>query len=138
LAYGEGLDYAGEYHVFAAAVLAHIDAAWAEAWGEKVMWLIRDYANPYRDDPCFTRFRMFDFYHGHSWASGPSGFSDGRNQESTSEAVHGYYAVQLWGAATGNADLENVGAILCIAESFAAQTYWQIRAPGGMLNGDAI
>jgi endo-1,3(4)-beta-glucanase len=120
------------YHVYAAAVIARLDPAWVDQYGEKVMWLIRDYANPYRNDPYFTRFRAFDFYHGHSWAAGLTDFADGRNQESTSEAVHGYYAVQLWGETTGDTDLEKAGAILRSAESVGAQTYWQIRDPSAV------
>ncbi|HSC88659.1 MAG TPA: glycosyl hydrolase [Polyangiaceae bacterium] len=115
------------YHVFAAAVLAKYDAAFASEYAQKVEWLIRDYANPYAGDPKFARLRHFDVYHGHSWTSGLYVFGDGRNQESTSEAVHAYYGVQLWGAATGNEDYEKVGHILRIAESVGAQRYWHVK-----------
>ena len=120
------------YHVYAAAVVAHLDPSWVAEYGEKVRWLSRDFANPYRNDPYFTRFRTFDFYHGHSWAAGLTDFADGRNQESTSEVVHGYYAVQLWGEAAADTDLEKVGEILRIAESLGAQAYWQIRDPSSV------
>lgn len=114
------------YHVFAAAVLAKYDSSFAADYAQKVEWLIRDYANPYKGDPHFTRLRHFDVYHGHSWTSGLIVFGDGRNQESTSEAVHAYYGLQLWGEATGNRDYENVGHILRIAESVGAQRYWHV------------
>ncbi len=115
------------YHVYAAAAVAHLDSAWGDTWKERVEWLIRDYANPSAADASFPRFRHFDFYAGHSWTSGLINFGSGRNQESTSEAVHAYYAVQLWGEAAGSADLLQVGRILRMAESTGAQTYWQIR-----------
>lgn len=117
------------YHVYAAAVVAKLDPSWANTYGNNVRWLIRDYANPYRTDPYFPRFRHFDFYNSHSWTSGLINFGDGRNQESSSEAVHGYYGVQLWGEATADQDLANVGKIVRIAESVGAQNYWQIRSP---------
>lgn len=115
------------YHVFASAVIAKYDATFASDYRQKVEWLIRDYANPYRNDPHFARLRHFDVYHGHSWTSGLIVFGDGRNQESTSEAVNSYYGLQLWGEATGNEDLAKFGHILRIAESVGAQDYWHVK-----------
>lgn len=41
---------------------------------------------------------------GHSWAAGLQLSADGKNQESSSEAVNGYRAVALLGTATGDCD----------------------------------
>jgi endo-1,3(4)-beta-glucanase len=126
------------YHVYAAAVAAKLDPAWAAQYKEKGTWLVRDYANPYRNDPCFTRLRNFDAYAGHSWAMGlwaSWNYGEGRNQESSSESVNSYYAMQLWGEATGNTDIAKVGKILRIAESVGAMTYYQIRNPSTIYSG---
>jgi hypothetical protein len=40
-------------------------------------------------------------YMGHSWASGLQNGPEGKNQESTSEAVNGYLAIAMLGRATG-------------------------------------
>ena len=48
------------------------------------------------------------------------------NQESTSEAVNAYYAVSLWGLATGDTSLDNWGRLLASTEIRSAQTYWQM------------
>lgn len=114
------------YHLYAAAVLAKGDASWATQYRDKVLWLVRDIANPASNDPYFPRFRHIDFFGGHSWANGLFDLSDGRNQESTSEAVHAWYAVSLVGQALSDDRLAGIGRTLLAIESAAAQTYWQI------------
>ena len=42
------------------------------------------------------RCAVFDPYRGHSWASGPSPFASGNNQESSSEAVAAWNGLALW------------------------------------------
>ena len=85
--------------------------------------LIRDIANPVADD-YFPDFRMMDWYLGHSLAAGIFPFGNGKNQESTSEAVNAWYGMYLFGLATHNAVLQNVGNTLLASEINAAQTYW--------------
>lgn len=72
-------------------------------------------------------FRNFDFWKLHSWASGLTQFLDGRNQESTSEAVNAYYAATLMGMAYGDEGLSAAGAALTAAEIAAAQTWWHVK-----------
>ena len=66
---------------------------------EKLNVWVRDIANPSAEDPYFPVARHKDWYFGGSWASGvinpPN--PNGRNQESSSEAVNAYDAVALWG-----------------------------------------
>lgn len=50
--------------------------------------------------------RNFDWYHGHSWAHGLYAAMDGKDQESSSEDVMHAYALKMWGAVSGNTDLE--------------------------------
>ncbi|WP_425424404.1 glycosyl hydrolase [Streptomyces lushanensis] len=114
------------YYVYAAAVVAQYDQAWAadSAWGGMVKTLVRDAANPSRDDTAFPFLRGFDVYAGHSWASGHQGFAAGNNQESSSESTNLSAALVLWGSATGNAQLRDLGSYLLTTESEAIGQYW--------------
>lgn len=114
------------YHLYAAAVLAREDPEWIIDHEDNVMWLVRDIANPSVADQYFPRFRNFDWFEGHSWASGLFEFGDNRNQESSSEAVNAWYSVELVGRALDNEDVVQLGRILRAVETVAAQTYWQI------------
>lgn len=114
------------YFIYGAAVVAHFDAAWASSYQTKVNDMIRDIANPSTSDPYFTQLRHYDWFEGHSWAAGLQANGDGRNQESTSEAMHAWYGVNLWGLATNQPDLRNVGRFLQAMESQAAHLYWQM------------
>ncbi|MFJ6698037.1 glycosyl hydrolase [Streptomyces sp. NPDC091272] len=114
------------YYVYAAAVVAQYDQAWAadSAWGGMVKTLIKDAANPARGDTAFPFLRGFDVYAGHSWASGHQGFAAGNNQESSSESTNLSAALVLWGSATGNTELRDLGAYLLTTESEAVAQYW--------------
>jgi endo-1,3(4)-beta-glucanase len=107
--------------------MARGNSAWATANRDKVLWLIRDIANPSREDPYFPRHRHMDFFVGHSWASGLFAFQDGRNQESTSEAVNAWHALYLFGEAIGDVRLSQLGRLMRRVETVSAQTYWQIK-----------
>ena len=120
------------YHVYAAAVLAKDDPAWAETWGDAVRHLIRDYAEPSGLDPDYTAVRHKDWFLGHSWANGLFSFVDSKNQESTSEAVNAYYAVYLWGLATDDTRLRDVGRLLLATELRSSWLYWQIMSSDGI------
>ncbi|MFF5503421.1 glycosyl hydrolase [Streptomyces roseolus] len=114
------------YYVYAAAVVAQYDQAWAadSAWGGMVKTLVRDVANPSRTDASFPFLRGFDVYAGHSWASGHSGFAAGNNQESSSESTNLSAALVLWGSATGDTSLRDLGGYLLATESDAIGQYW--------------
>ncbi|MFE3826467.1 glycosyl hydrolase [Streptomyces sp. NPDC059092] len=114
------------YYVYAAAIVAQYDQAWAAdaAWGSMVKTLVRDTANPSRTDDAFPFLRGFDVYAGHSWASGHQGFAAGNNQESSSESTNLSAALVLWGSATGNAELRDLGSYLLATESEAIAQYW--------------
>jgi endo-1,3(4)-beta-glucanase len=114
------------YLVYAAAALARHDPAWAESHGDWVRALIRDIGNPSDADPHFPVTRSFDWFVGHSWAAGLAAFGDGRNQESTSEAVNAWYAVKLFGDAVGDANISDLGWLLASLEIRSAQRYWQV------------
>lgn len=114
------------YYVYAAAVVAQYDQQWAAdaAWGGMVKALIRDAVNPSRTDADFPFLRGFDVYAGHSWASGHQGFAAGNNQESSSESTNLSAALVLWGSATGDNSLRDLGSYLLATESEAIAQYW--------------
>ncbi|MEU3051263.1 glycosyl hydrolase [Streptomyces sp. NPDC006984] len=114
------------YYVYAAAVVAQYDAAWAaeSAWGGMVETLVRDTANPSRTDAAYPFLRGFDVYAGHSWASGHQGFAAGNNQESSSESTNLSAALVLWGSATGDTALRDLGTYLLTTEGEAIAQYW--------------
>ncbi|KAH7157566.1 glycosyl hydrolase family 81-domain-containing protein [Dactylonectria estremocensis] len=93
------------YHILAAAYIAKYDKTWLAANKAWVQMLIRDYANPSTSDPYFPAFRSFDWYHGHSWATGLFAQWDGKNQESSSEDVMAMHAIKCWGQVIGDTNM---------------------------------
>jgi len=114
------------YFILAAAAVARFDRDWArdEAFGGMVKLLIDDAACPRRGEKRFPYLRTFDPYAGHSWASGPAAFAAGNNQESSSESLNFAAGVVLWGAATGDRALRDLGIYLHETEVRAVQQYW--------------
>jgi len=114
------------YFTYSAAVIAKNNSQWFLDHKDAVMALVRDFANPSSQDPYFPVTRHKDWFDGHSWASGLVQFGDGKNQESTSEAVNAYYAVYLLGLATGDQTMADWGRVLLATEIRSAQKYWHI------------
>lgn len=127
------------YFIYAAAVYLHLaaelqetDSKFDSALIKFTKELIRDIANPNTDDGYFPEFRLMDWYLGHSLAAGIFPFDNGKNQESTSEAVNAWYGISLFGNALAKYPnqqeqtnpLQNLGNTLMAAEINAAQTYW--------------
>ncbi len=114
------------YFIKAAAELARHDPAWANdaRFGALVKLLIRDIASPDHNDAMFPFLRCFDPYAGHSWASGHARFADGNNNESSSEAMNAWTGIILFGEATGDKTLRDLGIYLFTTEMNAIQEYW--------------
>ena len=114
------------YWVTGAAHVALRDPDWASQakWGGMVDKIIADIATDERGRTDFPFLRNFDTYEGHSWASGDASFVDGNNQESSSEAVNAWAGLILWGEATGNQRVRDLGIYLYTTEIAAVQTYW--------------
>jgi len=131
------------YHIFGAAVVAHFDPDWGREFFESVLLLIRDVANPSSDDKYFPIFRHKDWFNFNSWASGISSarYINGKNQESSSEAIASYESVALYGSvmtsvwlqvnnkekATHAARVRDAGTILTATELTAADWYYHVR-----------
>lgn len=114
------------YFIRAAAEVARHDPAWAsdEKWGGMVRMLIRDIANPERQDSDLPFLRHFDPYAGHSWASGKGVFFDGNNHESSSEAMNAWTGMILFGQAVGDKKCRDLGIFLFTTEMDAINQYW--------------
>jgi endoglucanase Acf2 len=124
------------YWVMAAAHVALRDPAWAaqQNWGGMVGKVIADIATDERGRRDFPFLRNFDAYEGHSWASGDANFDAGNNQESSSEAVNAWAGLVLWGEATGDRRLRDLGMFLLTSEVASVNQYWfdldrQVLAP---------
>ncbi|KAK7340638.1 hypothetical protein VNO77_21347 [Canavalia gladiata] len=116
------------YFLYGIAVLAKIDPAWGQKYKPHAYSLVADFMNlgqGYKSQ--YPRLRCFDLYKLHSWASGLTEFADGRNQESTSEAVNAYYSAALLGLAYGDKRLVAVASTLLALEIHAAQTWWHVK-----------
>ena len=114
------------YFIYAAAVIARFDTAFWDANKSAIDTLVRDICNPDSTDPDFPFARHKDFFDGHSWASGLFQQANGKGQESSSESINSYYAVYLYGLATGYDDLKKFALLLLSMEIQAVQTYWHM------------
>ena len=112
------------YFINAAAQIALREPAWAQQWGGMVEMLINDIACNDRNSTMFPFLRAMDPYEGHSWASGHAQFGDGNNQESSSEAMHAWAGIIMWGEATGNRNIRELGIYLYSTEKSAIHEYW--------------
>lgn len=116
------------YFIYAAAVIARFDTAFWESNKSAIDTIVRDICNPDATDPDFPFARHKDFFDGHSWASGLFQQANGKGQESSSEAINAYYAVYLYGLATGYEDLKKFASLLLAMEIHSTQTYWHITS----------
>jgi len=136
--------------IYAAAVVANYDLSWGRMYYEQVLALIRDIANPSIHDRYFPVFRHKDWFLGSSWASGIATlggqpYLNGRNQESSSEAIHAYEAIGLYGevmvrawgggvssdlSKNDNANrasrVRDMGRLLTATEIRSAERYWHV------------
>jgi len=131
--YDFGADYYNDHHfhygyfVYASAILAMFDPDFASSaqYKDIVDLLVREYANPDKNNLSFPFLRNFDVYEGHSWANGRGGIDNaGIDQESISEAMNAWSAIYLWGIATNNADWIKLGMYGYVTESAASKEYY--------------
>lgn len=104
------------YFVHAAAVVGLVDSQLGGTWAadnrEWVNSLIRDVANPSAEDSQFPVSRMFDWFHGHSWAAGLFAAGDGKNEESSSEDYNFAYGMKLWGQVVNDSSMQIRGDLM--------------------------
>ncbi|CAB4305353.1 unnamed protein product [Prunus armeniaca] len=122
------------YFVYGVSVLAKIEPAWGAKYKPQAYSLVEDFINKGKlSNLLYPRLRSFDLYKLHSWAGGLTEFADGRNQESTSEAVNAYYSAAMMGKAYGDTQLEATGSMLAALEIQAAQMWWHVREGGNKI-----
>ncbi|CAD5313066.1 unnamed protein product [Arabidopsis thaliana] len=120
------------YFLYAIAVLAKFDPLWGERYRAQAYSLLADFMTFGRKDDnnsnsSYPRLRNFDLFKLHSWAGGLTEFWDGRNQESTSEAVNAYYSAALLGLAYGDKHLVETASTIMTLEIHAAKMWWQVK-----------
>ncbi|PRP89321.1 glycoside hydrolase family 81 protein [Planoprotostelium fungivorum] len=86
-----------------------------------------DIGNPSPQDPFFTVARHKDWYAGLSWASGVPYNGAFRNEESTSEAVNGYYGLYTFGLVTNDQNLIDFARLLLATEIHSNRRYWHLK-----------
>ncbi|XP_076930867.1 glucan endo-1,3-beta-D-glucosidase-like [Bidens hawaiensis] len=125
------------YFLYGIAVLAKLDPVWGRTYRPQAYSLMADFMTLGRGgNPKYTRLRCFDLWKLHSWAGGLTEFADGRNQESTSEAVNAYYSAALMGLAYGDTHLVSTSSLLLAMEIHAAQTWWHVREEDSLYSQD--
>lgn len=115
--YGSWLYANHNYHygylIHAAAVVGYLDSKAGGSWLQDNMEyfnvLVKDVSTPTEDDSEFPFSRSFDWFAGHSWATGARESADGQVQASAGEDVHFAYAMKLWGKVTGDVAMEARG-----------------------------
>ena len=122
------LHYHYGHFVYAAAIVSMYDENFKEDYGPMVEMIIHAYNSPDRDNPMFPRMRAMDPYAGHCWAVGVGSWSHeqydfGNEHESTSESIHAWQAIFLWGMVTGNDRLRDYGAWGYVTEASAIHQY---------------
>jgi len=137
------------YFIYGMAVVAKEDRSFAQEHREAMLSFVRDIANPGTSaagpdhgegleapfphsagsaaDPFFPTFRHTDVFDGHSWANGLFSGPNGRNSESSSEALNAYHAIALLGRALGDSSVEYLGEVLTSIELQGVKRYWHMR-----------
>ncbi|KAM0022489.1 putative glucan endo-1,3-beta-D-glucosidase [Helianthus debilis subsp. tardiflorus] len=127
------------YYLYGIAVLAKIDPVWGRKYRPQAYSLMLDFMTLGKGpDLKYTRLRCFDLWKLHSWAAGLTEFENGRNQESTSEAVNAYYSAALMGMAYGDPHLVKVGSLLTAMEILSAQTWWHVKEDNTLYDEDFV
>ncbi|KAK9061815.1 hypothetical protein SSX86_018998 [Deinandra increscens subsp. villosa] len=127
------------YFLYGIAVLAKIDPVWGRKYRPQAYALMTDFMTldgGSGSGSKYTRLRCFDLWKLHSWAAGLTEFENGRNQESTSEAVNAYYSAALMGLAYGDTRLVAVGSLLTAMEIHAAKTWWHVKEDDTLYGAD--
>ncbi|KAJ1435327.1 Endo-1 [Sesbania bispinosa] len=125
------------YFLYGIAVLAKLDPSWGQKYKPQAYSLVTDFMNlDQRYNSNYPRLRCFDPYKLHSWAAGLTEFENGRNQESSSEAVNAYYSAALMGLAYGDTGLAATGSTLTALEIGATQMWWHVKVEDNLYEED--
>lgn len=128
------------YFCYASAVLAKLNGDWARRFKPQIYSIVNDFLTGSNDRgrASYTRLRNFDLWTLHSWAAGLTEFPDGRNQESTSEAVNAYYSAALLGLAFGDQYLISTGSTLAALEIRSAKALWHVPSNSKLYEAEFV
>ena len=130
------------YFIHAAAIIAYLDPSWLtfnnsmnKDW---VNMLVRDAASASASDPFFPFSRMFDWYHGHSFAKGLFESADGKDEESSAEDALFAYAIKMWGRVSGDESMEARGNLMLSVLARTIQSYFLLESGNANQPGNFI
>ncbi|KAG6971629.1 hypothetical protein JG688_00004364 [Phytophthora aleatoria] len=114
------------YWVYMASVINYLHPTWTRLGDLNNMTrlLLRDVANPSREDPYFPKFRGFDWFRGHSYSHGMTTLGDGKDEESTSEDINLAYSMALFGQTTNHERMKDIGRLMTKISVRSIQTYF--------------
>jgi endo-1,3(4)-beta-glucanase len=117
------------YILYACAVMGSLNSTFVSEYGAVVDNLLYDVAHS-TGTSLFPLARHKSWFDSHSFASGLFPFSDGKSQESSSEAVNCYFGAYLWSKVRTNAAASrnaiDFARLLLATEIRGAQTYWHM------------
>ncbi|MCJ1274857.1 hypothetical protein MMC21_002655 [Puttea exsequens] len=116
------------YFIYTAAVIAYLNPKWLALNKSWVNTLVRDAANPSQQDPLFPFSRMFDWYHGHSFAKGLFESADSKDEESSSEDAFCSYAIKMWGHVIGDTSTEARGNLMLAIQARTLSNYFLMQS----------
>ena len=116
------------YFIHAASIIAYLDPNWLNLNRDWVNSLVRDAANPSAQDSYFPVSRMFDWYHGHSWAKGLFESGDSKDEESSSEDAMFAYAIKMWGKVTNDKSMEARGNLMLSILARTLRNYFLMQS----------
>ncbi|KAF0690324.1 Aste57867_18255 [Aphanomyces stellatus] len=126
------------YFVYGLAVVRRFNASFVTEHQDAINYLLSDIGAPVGNVPTFLNnfpqrvlfpsARHKDWYCGHSYASGLFAASNGKSQESSSEAVNAYYALALFTSVDDERGYYDYTRLLLATEIRSTQLYWQMPA----------
>ena len=112
------------YLAMSAGLIGMHDPVWLKKYRPALTEVVKQYAEWERDSLRYPRLRTFECWGGHSYAGGMSSGYDGNNQESSSEAVGSWAGMFFLGAALGDDEMFDTGAMGYAIETEAVHEYW--------------
>ena len=116
------------YFIYTAAVIAYLDPSWLALNKGWVNMLVRDAASPSLQDNMFPFSRMFDWYHGHSFAKGLFESADSKDEESSSEDAFFSYAIKMWGHVIKDPSMEARGNLMLAIQARTFTDYFLMQS----------
>jgi len=112
------------YLVYAAGILAMYDPSFYAKYKDIIDFETNDYACADKNSNEFPYLRCFDTWAGHSWANGLGYFTEGNNEESSSEGLNAWVGAYLVGLA--DQDQERIDAAIYgfTTEMYSVKQYW--------------